>query len=1567
MAPPRTPVKAARTRPTPQVKPAPRALAAAATAEAAPEGVSLRSLRQLMASQSPNRTLPDSRDPLWPWLAKQVGQRRAGEAFKLDVLIPPGSPHGWLLVVMDDQPFLTDTVSMAVRRHNPDLGGLWHPVLGVSRQRGKLQTATAGRATSRRALEAWILVQMLGMDSDSVDAMKADVRNSLMLARAAVRDFEPMRDRMVTLADGYSKREERDFLMWLAEGNMILLGYRHYDYRSTAKGQTVKATPASGLGIMAETESAVMRETPVSKLGSLGLYVASDENLVLSKTPETSRVHRSVSMDYVGMMQRNAKGEVVGEHRFVGLYTSSAYTCAVRSIPLLRSKVAGVMRAVNWPKGSYSTRTLQGILDMWPRDELFLSDQETLRRLTVATVEVHERPDVAVLVRTSAHETAATVIVYLPLARMNTRQRERIALLLGEKFGQPVREFKVELGSGELARMVFRLPWHGAPVHEADLTHAVRALVRGWDDDMQDALVAAHGPHQGIVRWRAFAPLADVGYRSATPVAVAVDDAAFVNSPAPQQVRLEQRDGLRLRLLKRGGSWSLAELMPLVDSCGLQALSEDTFRLGDVWVHDVQCAMPEAPLTDDTRAALIAVLDACLRDVLEEDSLNRLALSAALSVQALHVWRGWVAYMQQIDRRLDPPSVRKVIRSRPDMARTLWELFEARHQPHVPASRRKRMAQPLEELLEQEIVAMTTAEEERVWRTAYGLVQAIVRTNVWQPGRNEANNGLGEAMAFKLDCARVPGLPEPRPWREIAVYHPCVEGVHLRGGPVARGGLRHSNRASDYRTEVLALMTAQMRKNTIIVPVGAKGGFYVRKGTPVDAYKLYIRALLSVTDTYDARGRVVPPRGVVRHDGDDPYLVVAADKGTSKLSDTANAEALAAGYWEGIKDGFWLGDAFASGGSKGYDHKHMGITARGAWVSVEHHLSALGLQPSEARPLTLVGIGDMGGDVFGNGLLREKHVQLVAAFNHMHIFLDPNPDCEASFAERERLFEANGGWEMYDPKVISSGGGVYPRAAKRIELSPAMQARLGVKASHMVPDEVVKAILKAPVDVLWNGGIGTYVKASDESQLAAADKANDDVRVDAAMVRARVIGEGGNLGITPRGRVELARRGVQLNTDALDNSAGVDTSDHEVNVKILLQLAMRNGSLDEARRVKLLRSMAPDIATLVLRDNAQQNLAVTMDCAESEAYHTELHGWQDKLVREGVIDPVVDCLPSLRELKNRPGGLFTRPEMCALLAGTKAWLRDEILRDTDLLGSAMLKPLLAWYFPRAMQAQFGPLVERHPLAHHILATVLANLLVNRLGLLAIPRLMSDFDVTARDAVRALGVAAVISDLAGLWAKLEGLTIPLKTTMAVSQRLKLVCGTLAAWLLRYGQPVDVAAWVARLQAPLAEINALLPAILANRPDTARWSDEWQAMGLPAAMATRLARLSRLAVAPDVVMLAAQTKRPLPDVLHTHLNVGEVLKLPALVRKARAMPVPDAWTRQAVQAMVHEIFGRQTALTRRLLAGKLTLEAWQDQHATALARYHSLLRDVVRAREADLAMLSVLLGRLRELEG
>ncbi|MCA3244241.1 MAG: NAD-glutamate dehydrogenase, partial [Alphaproteobacteria bacterium] len=1016
----------------------------------------------------------------------------------------------------------------------------------------------------------------------------------------------------------------------------------------------------------------------------------------------------------------------------------------------------------------------------------------------------------------------------------------------------------------------------------------------------------------------------------------------------------------------------LVRAVLLLEGCGLYAIHSESSTQRGLTSQTLHTTPLASKPNKAQLQALQAVLQSAFQPETEQDSLNRLALLMAAQPEDLLLLRALVAYLQQLNRNAGPRRTRHLLWGNPALTQGLLEIFKARLQPRLPAAARA-AAKRQQAKLEQAIAQLPNAEEEQLWRTLLGMVLATLRTNAWSRQPNEA-------LALKVNPSLIGSVVGPHPWREIFVYHPAVEGVHLRGGPVARGGLRHSNRAADYRTEVLGLMTAQMRKNTIIIPVGAKGGFYLRGAAPegvsakewaVTNYRRYIRALLSVSDTRNAAGDAVHPVGVRCLDGADPYLVVAADKGTATYSDFANAESQAANYWGLPQPGFWLGDAFASGGSAGYDHKQLAITARGAWISVLHHAGALGLTPSAKRPLRMVGIGDMAGDVFGNGLLMSPHVKLIAAFNHAQIFLDPTPDPAKSYAERQRCFKAGVAWDGYNPKLLSTGGGIFARSAKSIPLSAAAQQALGIKAKNLSPDALIQAILAAPVDALWNGGIGTFIKATDEPHAAAQDKANDATRIDAKAFRAAIIGEGGNLGLTPRARVELAKRGVRLNTDALDNSAGVDTSDHEVNLKILLAQAEANGQLTRPKRDTLLKSLTDEVCTLVLRDNHAQNLLISLEAAASPDDHAELMGWQETLVKQGYADMALDCLPARKDLQARPGGAYTRPELAALVAASKAWLRSQLLQDRDLLASPVAAPLLRWYFPAALHQPYAKAIHHHPLAAEITATMLANLIINRLGLLAVPRLMADHAARATDAARALALGCCVARLTSLWQQLDALqegSKPLDTPAQVAAyaRLKLVATFLGSWLLRQGQPVDLAAGWQTFFGPLGEALQLLPKALQGRPEIAAWQTEWQAMGLPPKLAQGLALLSPLVVVPDAIEVAAKLKQPLAKVLSLHLQLGSALQLPALVGKIRTMPVPDSFTRQAIQALVLELFMRQRRLTTHLLRNGQTVAAWRANCGRMCGRYELLVRQLLREKHLTVAMLTLLLARLRELE-
>lgn len=1030
---------------------------------------------------------------------------------------------------------------------------------------------------------------------------------------------------------------------------------------------------------------------------------------------------------------------------------------------------------------------------------------------------------------------------------------------------------------------------------------------------------------------------------------------------------------LHLTVGHANGPLTLSRMMPVVESFGLEVLSEHSDDTPQGWTHTLHCLLPGGfeghPMPSSDMLAS-AVADG-LNGKAEVDNLNSLMLTAGLEMVAIGGLRALTAYLQQVDRRLDPAFTRKTLTGRPTLTALLWTLLEGRHKPGSKQINETSLLTKLDDAM----ALVKDGEADRVFSTLRMAIEATLRTNLWQDALD------GQATAFKLDSAKIAVLPEPKPWREIFVYHASMEGIHLRDGAVARGGIRYSDRLNDYRTEVLGLMAAQVRKNTIIVPTGSKGGFVVKDTLSTDpaearqqvraAYGRYIRAMLSITDSR-VGAKVVAPRNVVCRDGDDPYLVVAADKGTARFSDLANDTAMACDFWprgKGSAAGFWLGDAFASGGRNGYEHKQLGITARGAWVSVMHHLRGLGIIPSTARPIKVIGIGDMAGDVFGNGLLQSTHVQLVAAFNHSHIFLDPAPDPASSFTERKNLYADGLNWDGYRAKAMSPGGGVYPRNEKTLTLEPAALKMLGL-SGKVTPNQVIKAILGLNVDVLWNGGIGTFVKASTETHADVADRANDDIRVDATAVRAKVIGEGGNLGISPRGRNELAMLGVRLNSDAVDNSAGVSTSDHEVNLKLLFMLAQHKGKLTEKGRLALLPQLAGDVCALVLADNHLQNTALTLEEQAPMADHAELLMWQREMMRRGVLDPSVDILPDFNTLTHRPTGKYVRPELASLLAGSKTALRTVLNDCGDLLRTGLADQLLYDYFPPMVHQKLGKLVAEHPLADDIKATGLANLIVNRCGLLMGQRLQGDFSCTPADSVRALTVAICLLDARSLWAALDAVEDKLEASTLVSAhaRIRGTLLSLSSWVLAQGQPVDALKLLQRTSDDVADANAKIATLLPPKAaqDMVNRVASWEKQGLPPALARRLAILSLCAMTPEAVLLAQRQKQPIAKVLKLVLAVGEALRLPAVTLALRSIPLPDRWTRQAVQTMVREMFFWQVRLAGTLLKNDQQPMAWLEVCGESCGRYHALVDALLLEGKPTVAMASVLLARLRELE-
>jgi glutamate dehydrogenase len=1523
-----------------------------------------------------------------------------------------------------DQPFLTDTVTLCARRLGLDIADLRHPVLTVQRDENGDFKGLVSTKKGRR--EALIYLALPPLTLNQGEQLQAAVRAGVRAAVASVKDFEAMRGRIEEeaarmAATRQGRREELQFLTWLLDNHFILLGMRQYQFRDGKGGRYVQMVPGSGLGILRYAPSRAEQPVPVAKLGeNLGGTLAEAGAVMLSKTFDRAPIHRDAAMDYVGLRRFDARQQVESEWRVVGLFTSSAYTTHVGSVPLLSGKLAAVREKLNYEPNNYSARVLQNVLETWPRDELFLTDANELARLAAQAVAVRERPDVAVLLRVSAREQAVSVQVLVPMARYESRLRRELAELLARLSGGEVTDQRLEMGDLDLVRLFFRLHIQTVKQINTDaLNREVRRLVRGWADEVQHLLYQNLPVTVAAKLWQNIGNFLPADYRAGqTPEQAAADLLQLQQLPEGGAVRLENTgNSLILRAYRRGNGWPLHQILPVLAGFGLKTAQEQHFTLplagaeASIQVIEIE---GEYNLAPEVVARVGTLVGQGLRGEAENDSLNGLVISADLPLESIPWLRAWTACLQQADRRFGGRTVRAVLTENPSFAKDLVALFRARLEPGHDFSNNSSEIKKLNDRLAAAAARAASAENEKICMTFHELIMAMVRTNAWQV--NEKADVL-PALAFKFDGARLTLWPKPLVWREIFVYHPLVEGVHLRGGPVARGGIRYSDRPYDYRLEILGLQQAQQRKNTIIVPVGAKGGFVVKSGGAegrpadggrpmdgrraagaqttgggraggepqaganrvVEAYRIFIAALLSVTDNHGIDletgvARMVPPRGVTRLDGDDAYLVVAADKGTASFSDTANDVAQSADYWDGAPGGFWLGDAFASGGASGYDHKALAITARGAWVSVQHHLKALEIEPGPGRPLLMAGVGDMAGDVFGNGLLREPWVQLIGAFNHKHIFLDPDPAPEASLAERRRLFAAGLGWDGYDAAKLSAGGGVWARSAKSVPLHPRIQARLGLKKASATPDEVIRAILKAPVDVLWNGGIGTFIRAGDERDEDVGDKANDAIRVEAREVRARIIGEGGNLGVTPRGRVELSRKGVRLNSDAVDNSAGVDTSDHEVNLKILCGLATRHGDLTRPARNQLLHRLTGAVAEAVLADNARQNLAISLEAAGNVTDHRDLFALQQELLKKGVLDPEVDTLPTLAQLLQREGERhapagYTRPELAGLLAGAKTVLREELLQPgmAEVLASSIGSHALRGYFPAELPQAVARHIAAHPLGRDIAATVLANRVVNRLGLLLVPRLSHDLGTTPAAALQAVLLAEDWLVGPGFWQEMDALEpkLPMAALLAVSQRVRTVTATLAAWLVQHEMPLEQA--LGELGPAVRRAAEALPKLLS--PGGKSLLDErvrgWKKLGLPAPLAVRLSLLSPLAVVPDAVLLGEQAGRPVDEILRLQLALGEALQLPALIQKSRQAAPGDGWSRQAMLTMMLEFLHRQRRLTEALVAERLDLAGWKKRQAGPLARYHKLVAQVLGEKSLSVAMMSVVLGRLREL--
>jgi len=1490
-------------------------------------------------------------------------QRQPGRA-AVALYTPDFDRHGWhsphtaIDIVTDDMPFLVDSITMVVYGHGLAIHRLLHPVLGVDRDADGKVRRTQTRGTADCQAESWIHLEIdrIG-DTVFLDAVWQEIHGVLDDVRAAVDDGASMQDCMrrageeVAAAAVASGDDAATYLRWIATNNFVFLGYA--EYRPDSTGATLERVADSGRGVLRRADHPHYGRCLAGIPDGVADLTRDPLPVALVKADARSTIHRPAYLDFIGVKCYDDAGGVAGARVFVGLYTAHVYHVAATELPLVRHKIAAVRQAMGFLPRSHRDKTLLNVLETYPRDELIEISLADLTRIARGIVAVYEREQVRVFLRDDAWGRYVSALVYMPRDRFNTRTRERISELLRETLAAVSVDYFVMLGDSRLARLHFivHTPVGTRYRYDAEaIGKQVARIVRGWSDELKQHLIEHHGEEHGNRLLRRYVPELPLSYQERVMPASAVSDLERL-AAAERSDRVEVKlsaalgdDGAHhyLKLFRRGRPRPLSAILPILENLGLTVLSEQPFALpsSDLHIAEFAVQLPQATALDDdgTREAFVELLERLLREQAENDGLNRLVLLAGLNGRQITLLRAYSRYLRQAGLPFSQTYVERCLSAHATITRRLVELFEAHFSPTADEARATGFSRDLSSALQQ----VGNPDDDRILAAFQAVIEATVRTNAYQAGRDgQAKNYL----SFKLSSAAIPFLPAPVPLCEIFVYNERMEGVHLRGARVARGGLRWSDRMEDFRTEVLGLVKAQMVKNAVIVPLGSKGGFVCKRLPPpgerdayqaegIACYTTFIRGLLDLTDNLVA-GRVVPPPGVRRRDGDDPYLVVAADKGTASFSDIANGIA--------IEYGFWLGDAFASGGSAGYDHKKMAITARGAWEAVKRHFRELGVD-IQTQPFTVVGIGDMSGDVFGNGMLLSPSIRLLAAFDHRHIFLDPDPDPARSLAERRRLFALpRSSWQDYDAALISSGGGVWSRGAKSIPLSAEVRAWLGTERTRMSPPELITALLQAPVDLLYNGGIGTYVKASSQSHQEANDRANDVLRIDANQVGARVIGEGGNLGLTQKGRVEFALGGGRLFTDAIDNSAGVDCSDHEVNIKILLAGLVGGGDMTGKQRDALLASMTDSVAHLVLADNYQQTQAIALEAAHG----AELFEAHARLIRHleehGVLARVLEALPDdkgrLERAQQKRG--FTAPEIAVLLAYVKISLKEAILAS-DLPDSDDLQDLLASYFPALLLESCGERLPSHPLKREIVTTQLVNRLVNRMGTMFV---MDTVDETGTSAARVAGAfhaANSVLDAEILWRDIESLDL----VIAADRQFELMAGLRA-----------MTAAVTRMLLVHHGAGATIRQMIATyRPAVAETLDRLRQghRGIDAVTALVEQRASVVA-AIDLVDLSRACDRPLPEVANALHAIAAEVDLDWLATAVNRLPAGNRWQARARAHLAADLARLRLSLLRKLFANK-----WP---VTVAAR--AVLDEIKHDSPRDLAMLSAGLAEIGRL--
>jgi glutamate dehydrogenase len=1533
-------------------------------------------------------------------------------------------PHTVLQIVVDDMPFLVDSVISLLTAHQLQVHLLVHPLIVVRREPlGKLAQVEADvepdDAIDGDIVESWIRIEIDPVrNADARQQLHNEVRRVLTDVRDAVEDWPRMRQRAVVIADELAAARGSDaklpvpdkdvtdsieLLKWLAHDHFTFLGYREY---ALSEG-ILSAVPGSGLGILRGDQS-----TPraLSTMAPEAYQRAMEKRLlVITKANSRATVHRSAYLDYIGVKTFDSNGNVVGERRFLGLFSSSAYRTSVRELPVVRRKVMEVLDRSGLSPRGHSGKDLLQILETYPRDELFQIKTDDLYEAVIGVLRMAGRRQLRLFLRRDGYGRFISCLIYLPRDRFTTGNRLCMQeILLRELNGIGV-DYTTRVTERMLARVHFIVRTDPAdPPGTVDpnaLAEMLADATRMWDDDFSLVLDRKLGEEPAKTLFARYSAAFPDSYKDGHTPYDAVHDLAkleLLEETGQLEMHLYRKRRLttagtsepddanvRFKVYRYGEPMMLSAVLPVLHSLGVQVVDERPYEIGradgTIYLYDFGLQPPAAHRElSEVRPQVENAFAAAWRGEAEVDGFNELVLRAGLTWRQVVVLRAYAKYQRQTGNVFSQRYVESTFIAYPEIARLLVELFEMRFSPRlvIGEQERTRLSGELAERITTLLDGVDNLDQDRILRSYLTLIQATLRTSFYQRGPDQRPKSY---VAFKMNPLAIPDLPQPRPKYEIFVYSPRFEGVHLRFGAVARGGLRWSDRREDFRTEVLGLVKAQMVKNAVIVPVGAKGGFVLKqkpgdRDEAVACYRRFITALLDVTDNIQA-GKIIPPRDVIRHDGDDPYLVVAADKGTATFSDIANEISVG-------KD-FWLGDAFASGGSAGYDHKKMGITARGAWESVKRHFRELASGTDQhgrdmgtdiqSQDFTVVGVGDMSGDVFGNGMLLSEHIRLVAAFDHRHIFLDPNPDATSSFAERRRVFDLpRSSWADYDTSLISEGGGVFPRTAKSIPVTPQVRAALDLgDAASVSPAELMKAILAAPVDLLWNGGIGTYVKAAGETHAEVGDKTNDAIRVNGGDLRVKVVGEGGNLGLTQLGRVEFARNGGRIFTDFIDNSAGVDCSDHEVNIKILLGGAVTDGELTLPERDELLAAMTDEVGELVLRDNYEQATALGNAVMQAHSLLPVHRRMLTTLEQSGQLNRELEALPTDKELavRHEHGEGLTAPEFAVLLAYVKISLERAVLADV-VVDEAWTTDVLVRYFPTPLRERFAARMPGHRLRREIIATSLVNEVVNRGGTSFVFRAMEESGASAADVIRAYVVIRDVYGLPDVWdaaEKLDNKVLTAAQTLVYLETRRLLDRAVRWLVSNRRSPIDVAAEIARLRAGVDDLLPQLASVVvgAERRSMVAHAAKLGEQGIPTDLAKATTRVVYGFGLLDILETAKATGRPAAEVAAVYFELSERFQIDVLLSHISRLPRGDRWQTLARMAVRYDLYAALAALTAEVLQSTPAdatpedrISEWEQVNAASITRAGNATGNLDDS-PADLAVLSVLLRQIRTL--